>query len=109
MHKPVWQREEEGGMQLIESALANRPYTVFNGHFHSYSHTDRKNRDYIILGTTGGSQNDKDLMSFDHLTLVTMDDNEPSIANLRLDGILDKTGKVPLNGDTLCFQASKCK
>jgi hypothetical protein len=48
-------------------------------------------------------------MSFDHLTLVTMDDNEPSIANLRLDGILDKTGNVPLHGDTLCFQALKCK
>jgi len=109
MHKPVWQREEEGGLQIIEAALADRPYTLFNGHFHSYSHTDRNKRDYIMLGTTGGAQNDKDLMSFDHLTLVTMDDHEPSIANLRLDGILDKTGKVPLHGDTLCFQASKCK
>lgn len=109
MHKPVWQREEEGGLQIIEAALAERPYTLFNGHFHSYSHTDRNKRDYIMLGTTGGAQNDKDLMSFDHLTLVTVDDHEPSIANLRLDGILDKTGKVPLHGDTLCFQASKCK
>lgn len=109
MHKPVWQREEEGGLQIIEAALAERPYTVFNGHFHSYSHTNRNKRDYVMLGTTGGAQNDRDLMSFDHLTLVTMDDHEPSIANLRLDGILDKTGKVPLHGDTLNFQASKFK
>jgi len=28
---------------------------------------------------------------------------------LRLDGILDKTGHIPADGDSLCFQASKCK
>jgi len=28
---------------------------------------------------------------------------------LRLDGILDKTGHVPLNGNDLCFQTSACK
>ncbi len=109
MHKPVWQREDGGGLTLIEHALGARPYTVFNGHFHSYSHTEKNNRDYIMLGTTGGSQNETDAMSFDHITLVTIDKQGPSIANLRLNGILDKTGKVPLNGDSLCFQASLCK
>jgi 3',5'-cyclic AMP phosphodiesterase CpdA len=109
MHKPVWQRRDEGGLTLIEQALSTRPYTVFNGHFHSYSHTEKNNRDYIMLGTTGGSQNKADSMSFDHLTLVTIDKQGPSIANLRLSGILDKMGKIPLNGDSLCFQASACK
>ena len=109
MHKPVWKREEVGGLQLIESALAQRPYTLFNGHFHSYSHTVKNGRDYIILGTTGGSQPATDQNSFDQVALVTMGAEGPSIANLRLDGILNKTGKIPLNGDNLCFQASRCK
>ena len=109
MHKPVWKREMEGGLQLIESALAQRPYTLFNGHLHSYSYTLKNDRDHIILGTTGGSQPAEGQNSFDHVTLVTMGAEGPSIANLRLDGILNKTGKIPLNGDSLCFQASRCK
>jgi hypothetical protein len=32
----------------------------------------------------------------------------PVIGSLRLDGILDKTGRVPAGGDTLCFQVSRC-
>ena len=42
-------------------------------------------------------------------TLVTMTQEGPTIANLRLDGILNKYGKIPLGGDSLCFQASRCK
>jgi hypothetical protein len=108
MHKPVWKREGEGSLEPLEKALAGRSYTVFNGHFHSYSHTTKNNTDYMILGTTGGHQGEKDANSFDHVTLVTMTAEGPSIANLRLDGILNKFGKLPLNGDSLCFQASKC-
>lgn len=109
MHKPVWQRVGEGSMEAIEKALSGRPYTVFNGHFHSYSHTTKYNSDYMILGTTGGHQDETNPSSFDHVTLVTFTSLGPSIANLRLDGILDKTAHIPLNGDSLCFQASRCK
>ena len=108
MHKPVWQNEDEPDFAAIEAALSNRPYTLFNGHLHTYSHTVRNSRDYIMLGTTGGSQSSSSEMSFDHVTLVTMTANGPSIANVRLDGILDKTGHIPAGGDTLCFQASAC-
>lgn len=108
MHKPIWKTEGEGSLQTIEAALAGKPYTVFNGHFHSYSHTTKNDRDHIILGTTGGHQGETDPNSFDHVTLVTMTPQGPSIANLRLDGILNKYGKIPLNGDSLCFQASRC-
>ena len=108
MHKPVWQNEDEPDFAAIEAALSNRPYTLFNGHLHTYSHTVRNSRDYIMLGTTGGSQSSNSQMSFDHVTLVTMTANGPSIANIRLDGILDKTGHIPAGGDTLCFQASAC-
>ena len=62
-----------------------------------------------MLGTTGGSQTAGNEMSFDHVTMVTMTKDGPNIGNLRLDGILDKMGHIPANGDSLCFQASKCK
>ena len=109
MHKPVWLKENDPEFAAIESALSNRPYTMFNGHFHSYSHTIKNGRDYIMLGTTGGSQNADNEMSFDHVMMVTMTKDGPTIGNLRLDGILDKTGHIPADEDSLCFQASKCK
>ena len=108
MHKPVWLNDDDPDFQAIEAALADRPYTVFNGHFHSMRYTERHGRDYIILGTTGGGQNPADSMSFDHVTMVTMTDDGPSIAHLRLDGILGKDGHIPAHGDTMCFQASAC-
>lgn len=108
MHKPVWMRDDSSGLNTIETALGIMPYTVINGHFHVYNHTERKGKDYITLATTGGAQNDKSDMAFDHFTMVTMTDDGPSIASLRLDGVLDKYGAIPLNGDTLCFQASRC-
>lgn len=108
MHKPVWLDETDSTFVKIETALSDRPYTVINGHFHIYSHTERNNRDYIMLGTTGGSQNDQNDMAFDHITIVTMTSEGPSIANIRMDGLLDKSGHIPLGGDTLCYQASRC-
>ncbi len=103
MHKPVWMREGGNNLEKLEGVLANQPYTVINGHFHAYSHTKRNNRDYIILGTTGGSQNPAFEGAFDHITLVTMKNGKPSIANLKMEGILNETGKVPAGGDTLKF------
>jgi hypothetical protein len=40
----------------------------------------------------------------DHLTLVTVDGSEVSIANILMEGILGKTGGIPLNGDELRFE-----
>lgn len=107
MHKPVWLEGSDPDFVAIETALSARPYTVFNGHFHTMSHTLRNGRDYLMLGTTGGSQNPNSQMAFDHVSLVTVGEDGPSIAHLRLDGILDKTGTVP-GGAQLCFQASAC-
>ena len=85
----------EADFSAIENALADRPYTYFNGRLHTYSHTTRHGRDYINLGTTGGAQRADNPMSFDHVTLVTMDGGGPTIANLKMDGILDRSGGVP--------------
>lgn len=107
MHKPVWMRGDGNNFDRMEGFLGNRPYTVINGHFHAYSHQKKNDRDYIILGTTGGSQNPAYDGAYDHITLITMGEKEPDIVNVKLAGMLDKTGKVPLNGDTLKFEPER--
>jgi hypothetical protein len=107
MHKPIWQREDEKGLSRLEKILENRSYTVISGHVHSFSHRIRNGTDYIILGTTGGGQNKDDQASFDHFTYVRITKEKPVITHLRMDGVLDETGRIPLQGDTLSFQASK--
>jgi hypothetical protein len=53
-----------------------------------------------MLGTTGGSQNPRDSMAFDEVTLVRMD-KEPVITTLKMEGILDETGSVAVVYDSL--------
>lgn len=104
IHKPVWKAENERHFLAIEEALDGRPYTVFNGHNHDYIHTTRRGQDYIQLGTTGGVQLSGKQMAVDHLTLVTVSDSGVDVANLKMSGIFDKSGRIPLNGDALCFE-----
>ena len=104
MHKPAWERPAEENFSIIESALSGRPYTVFHGHVHAYLYEQRHGRDYIRLGTTGGSHAPENPMAIDHVLLVTVSEEGVDIANLRMSGIFDKTGKVPLNGDEICLQ-----
>jgi len=47
-------------------------------------------------------------MSMDHVTLVTVDDEGVDIANLKMSGIFDKMGHVPLDGDNVCFEFLSC-
>jgi len=108
MHKAPWERAEETNFAAIENALTDRPYTVFNGHIHAYEHIERLGRDYIRLATTGGEHFPHVPMSVDHVTLVTVDDGGVDIANLLMSGILDKTGKIPLGGDDVCFEMAVC-
>jgi len=108
MHKAPWERADETHFAVVEEALADRPYTVFNGHIHAYEHIERHGRDYIRLATTGGEQFPDVSMSIDHVTLVTVDDKGVDIANLRMSGIFDKTGKIPLGGDDVCFEMAAC-
>ncbi|MFY0628196.1 MAG: metallophosphoesterase [Reichenbachiella sp.] len=107
MHKAPWTNEDKEFV-AIEDALAKRPYTVFNGHVHAYEYEQRKGRDYIRLATTGGVQFPEKGRSADHITLVTVDKEGVDIANLLMTGILDKKGRIPQQGDTLCFEKAVC-
>ena len=108
MHKPLYTRNDNKGLNRLISALGDRRYTVINGHEHSFSYEERNNNDYIMLGTTGGYQNDQDANAFDHITLVRMAAESPVITHIRMDGILNEMGLIPNGGDSLCFQASRC-
>lgn len=93
MHMPAWQGESHPALNLLRAALARRPYTVFAGHCHNYQHTTIEGRDHIRLGTSGGLRvlegADGD---FDHVTLVTMTEAGPRIANIGLDGVVGAEG-----------------
>jgi hypothetical protein len=109
VHKPVWRSETGTAFSRIEAALGKRPYTVFRGHLHAYEHEVRNGRDYIGLGTTGGSWNPVAGRSMDQVALVTVGNGGVDIANLLLPGILDKTGHIPADGDGLCYESSDCE
>jgi predicted phosphodiesterase len=108
MHKAPWERQDEQNFSAIEQALSSRPYTLFHGHLHVYKHQERRGRDYIRLATTGGTQFTSGGRSADHVTLVTVTQEGVDIANLLLEGILDKTGHIPLGGDDVCFELLVC-
>lgn len=99
VHRPLWVYEERRpskkgqpsrtGWIEIESALQDRPYTVFSGHTHKYMKYIRKKRNYYTFATTGGLSKlrGENLGEFDHVVWITMKDSGPIIANLMLDGI----------------------
>jgi len=90
LHHPLWDSPHDSNFGDIEAALEGRDYTVFAGHQHMYRHFERKNTNYYVLATTGGGSGlrGNEFGEFDHITWVTMTDEGPRLANIRLDGIL---------------------
>lgn len=99
MHKPVWQSKKEQHFKQIEQVLSKNDYTVFNGHVHSYVHTERLGKDYIQLATTGGEMNDQSGINMDHIMWVALKDKTPSYLNIKLNGMIDKKGKALVESD----------
>lgn len=93
MHHPIWTYDTGGRFNKIEEALKGRKFTVLAGHEHRYQHAERNGSNYYILSTTGGGSalRGNYFGEFDHISWVTMTDNGPVMANLRLDGILPHT------------------
>ena len=108
MHKPVWKDENETNFKKVEEALGGEKYTVFNGHVHGYEYNQRFGRDYIQLATTGGEMIESSAKNMDHIMWVGLKDT-PSYLNIKLNGMLDKTGHVPANGDALCLEDDNCE
>jgi hypothetical protein len=90
LHHPLWLYPATSGFAKIEKLLEGRRHTVIAGHFHRYLHEFRNNTNYYVLASTGGSSELRGPRygEFDHVTLVTVTDDGPVMANLTLDGIL---------------------
>lgn len=90
LHHPLWLYDDPAGFASVQALLQGRPHTVIAGHTHHYLHERRDGANYYILGTTGGGSQLRGVRygEFDHVTWVTVSDQGPVIANLKLDGIL---------------------
>jgi len=99
IHKPLWsyaERDLAAGNQdktnwkRVEKMLVDRPHTIFAGHVHHYVQYKRNGRDYYSLATTGGGSQlrGNEYGEFDHVMWLTMEEDGPHLANIRLDGIL---------------------
>ena len=108
MHKAPWANEDMPTWMAIEKALGDRPYTVFQGHRHAYWHQQRNGRDYIRLATTGGVFLPDYGTTMDQVMWVTVDDDGAHIVNLKMSGILDKKGNIPLDGESRCLEYEDC-
>lgn len=99
-HEPLWLYERETGWEQIEALLQGRPYTVFAGHYHTYTLYERHDQRYFMLATTGGvsSLSGGIFGQFDHVVWVTMTDEGPRVANLMLDGIWDEAVRTEETG-----------
>jgi hypothetical protein len=75
----------------IEALLADRPYTVFSAHTHTYDYDQRDGRDFVTTATSG-AMNVVRPGAMDHVVWVTMTDQGPKIVNLLLTGLMDKQG-----------------
>ena len=90
MHHPIWHYDTGGRFESIQKALKNRKHTVIAGHVHRHHHAKHNDANYYTLATTGGGTplSGENFGRFDHITWMTMTDNGPVMANLKLDGIL---------------------
>lgn len=87
MHKPAWSYVNPV-FERIEALLQDRPYTMIAGHEHYFNYSQRRDRDYITMATTGGIWLTEGGGSFDHIAWVTMTDEGPLISNIALCGML---------------------
>lgn len=93
MHQPIWRFGPEANWAQLKSMLGARKFTAFAGHMHAYDYmTSNDGQEMITLGATGGVSllRGKAYGEFDHVTWVTMKEDGPVIANVLLDGLMDK-------------------
>ena len=94
---PTTAERDPGNFPKIEALLADRPYTIFSAHTHTYNYEQRDGRDYITTATSGAI-NVVRPGAMDHVVWVTMTKDGPKIINLLLNGMMDKKGP-PMDDD----------
>jgi hypothetical protein len=111
LHRPLWTEEnlEKSGWLKVEEMLADRPYTVFCGHIHTYRKFVRQGMNYYQLATTGGASRMRGIRygEFDHFTWVTMKKDGPVLANVMLDGVYPEDMKHHATDETGVYTANQ--
>lgn len=80
----------------IEGMLSDRDYTAFAGYMHTYEYDANEEgphtHERIALATTGGVSNVRgpNYGEFDHFVWMTVTEDGPVMANILLDGVLEK-------------------
>ncbi len=101
LHRPLW-LQKHSGWEEIETALGERAYTVFAGHYHKLTLHTRNDRRYFVLGATGGGftpQAVREIGAFDHYSLVTVDNEDVKVA------IIEPGNVHPADLSTAAFKA----
>ena len=93
LHKPAWKMATPA-FAKIQLMLGTRPYSVFAGHTHYFTHDQLDGRDHINMATTGGIMQRTGSGTMDHAMLVTLEPEGPSYANTRLSGLMDVAGET---------------
>jgi hypothetical protein len=90
MHQPIWD-SDPNQWKPFEQLLGSRNFTVFAGHYHSYSKSVINGHSYYILATTGGASQlmGPALGQMDMVLWVTLKDSGPVIAVISPDGLYD--------------------
>jgi hypothetical protein len=91
LHKPAWKMASPA-FARIQALLGQRPYTVFAGHTHYFTHDVLDGHDLINMATTGGIKQQNGPGTLDHTMLVTLEPTGPRYANIRLSGLMDVAG-----------------
>jgi 3',5'-cyclic AMP phosphodiesterase CpdA len=91
LHKPAWKMASPA-FARIQAMLGQRPYTVFAGHTHYFTHDVLDGHDLINMATTGGIKQQNGPGTLDHTMLVTLEPSGPRYANIRLSGLMDVAG-----------------
>jgi Calcineurin-like phosphoesterase/Carbohydrate family 9 binding domain-like len=96
-HKPLWRDEGARGWGEVAELLKGRDCTVFSGHTHDYLSQEGDGISFVTLSTTGGGNPLRGAAygELDQIAWVTMTGDGPRIANLALDGILDRDFRTP--------------
>ena len=88
---PASIERDPGNFVKIEALMSDRQFTVFSAHTHTYNYDLRNGRDFITTATSG-AMNIVRPGAMDHVVWVTITKDGPKIANLLMNGIMDKKG-----------------
>ncbi|MEK5162154.1 metallophosphoesterase [Paenibacillus sp. FSL R5-0527] len=85
LHQPAWKKPDPV-FERLERLLAERPYTVVSGHVHYLEVTEKRGRQYIQMGKTGGLHCFEGPGDIHHILSVKMRGGVPQFEVILLEG-----------------------